>query len=199
MAVTFDRIKYTGRKQAFWRGEAKILPAGFHVNNTIAVGTLVKRGAFIALDHDTLSCGLVKVGEVITGGTATKPRVAKDNYFAVGDTVFAVGGTATAVIKSIDATHSDYDVITFDSALTGLAAGAFLVEADTTGDTAKQKYTANAVVGADKHWKEQGSETLDAAYDVLVIKDNVPTFPKEWIAEGGFHLATNPSIRFIKQ
>ncbi|MCM1079705.1 MAG: hypothetical protein NC344_10160 [Bacteroidales bacterium] len=199
MGVTFDRTIYTGRKQAFWRGEAKMLPGGFHVENRISIGSVIKRGAFIQVDFDNMSCGLVKVGKILEGGTATKPRVAKDNYFEIGDEVVKYGGDALVSVKDIDRSNDAYDIITFDKALTGLVKDDFIVEGVADGEAVKSRYTPNCVVGADKEWKSQGSESLDAAYDVLVIRDNVPEFPKEWVAEEGFHMKTNPQIRFISQ
>ena len=198
MAVTFEHDIYTGRKQAFWRGEAKILPGGFKVENRINIGAVIKRAAFVQVNFDTMSAGIVKVGKVLEGGTTTKPRVAKDNYFEIGDKLFKVGGDTRATISDIDRSNASYDVITLSSAYTGLTAGDFLAECTTEGAVA-QRYTPNCVVGADKEWKKQGSEAIDAAYEVLVIKDNVPDFPAEWLAEGGFHLTTNPNIRFIRQ
>lgn len=198
MAIKFERAAFGGRKQAFWRGEAKVLPGGFKVENRINIGAVIKRGAFLQINYPTLTCGLVKVGKVLTGGTTTKPRVAKDNYFEVGDEIIKIGGELLAVVKDVDHSNSEYDVITFDKAVTGLAAGDFIIEG-VDDDGAKQRYTANAVVSADKEWKKNASEVLDAAYDVLVIRENVPEFPAEWIATGGFHLATNPNIRFITQ
>lgn len=198
MGVTFDKTIYTGRRQAFWRGEAKILPGGFHVTNRVNIGTVIKRGAFVQVDMDSLSCAIVKVGQVLTGGTTTKPRVGKDNYFEVGDTVFKVGGNAVGTIKDIDRTNDAYDVITLAAAYTGLAEGDFLVEGKDEGG-AKAAYTPNYVIGEDKEWKKQGSEAVDVAYDVLVIKPNVPAFPAEWLVEGGYVLKTNPNIHFINQ
>lgn len=200
MGISLERTVYTGRKQAFWRGEAKMLPGGYHIQNNVSVGTVIKRGAFVAIDNSDLLCTLVKVGAVLKGGTTSKPRVAKDNYFEIGDTVMKVGGSGTT-ITGIDRSNSEYDELTLAAAITGLKEGDFIQEAEKNaeGDTYSAKAIANTVVGADKVIKTQGSMTLDIAYEVLVIKDNVPAFPSEWIAENGFHLATNPNIRFIKQ
>lgn len=198
MAVTFEREVFSGRKQAFWRGEAKMLPGGFHVENRINIGAVVKRGAFVQCNFDTMSAGIVKFGKVLDGGTTTKPRVAKDNYFEVGDNVFKVGGEVVATVTEVDHSNSAYDVVTFNKAVTGLTAGDFVQEAK-DASTAQPRYVANNLVGADKEFKKNGSESIDATYEVLVIKNHVPEFPSSWIAEGGYHLKTNPNIRFIKQ
>lgn len=198
MAISFARTPYSGKQQVFWRGESKVLPAGFKPKQTFSVGTILKRGALVKVDFSDLSAAIVKVGTVVTGGTTTKPRVSKDNYFEVGDKVIKVGETTAKTISAIDRSNSEYDVITLNSALSGLAADDFLVEADDSGETAVLKYPANAVLTEDKEIIANDITTLDCAYGAVVIKDVVPAFPDSWLT-GGICLTNNPNIVFIRQ
>jgi hypothetical protein len=198
MAISFARTAYSGNQQVFWRGESKVLPGGFKPKQTFSIGTILKRGSLVQVDFSDLSAAVIKVGTVITGGTTTKPRVSKDNYFEVGDSVIKSGETTAKTISAIDRSNAEYDVITLNSALTGLTAGDFLVEADTSGETPAQKYTANAVLTESKEILASDITTLDCAYGAVVIKDLVPSFPDSWLT-GGIVLATNPNIVFIRQ
>lgn len=187
MAITFARTPYSGKQQVFWRGESKVLPAGFKPNQTFSVGTILKRGALVAVKFDDLTADIVKVGTVITGGTTTKPRVSKDNYFEVGDKVMKVGDTAAKTISSIDRSNADYDVITLNSAITGLAAGDFIVESDEAAgyyDAASTDEGALKVVASGASTGQinladvtpyKGTKTL-AANDYVVLKSNAPKF-----------------------
>lgn len=198
MAISFARTAYSGKQQVFWRGESRVLPAGFKPKQTFSVGTILKRGALVTVDFSDLSAAVVKVGTVITGGTTTKPRVSKDNYFEVGDKVIKVGETAAKTISAIDRSNAEYDVITLNSAISGLAAGDFLIEADDSGETATQKYAPNAVLTEDKEILANDITTLDCAFGAVVIKDVVPAFPASWLT-GGICLAGNPNIVYIRQ
>lgn len=207
MAIEFQKTAYSGRFPEFWRGEAKVLPGGFKPDQTIANGTVVRRGTPLYVDFATRKAYICKSGVVLAGGTTTKPRVAKGNYFAVGDKVSKVGHYgASPSISAIDTSNADYDVLTLSSAYSGLAADDVLVESsEYTAATqsaeavpAAPKYAPNAVLAADEEFNGKGLPTFDAAYDAVVLYPAL-TFPivADWL--NGFTLKSNPNILFIKQ
>ncbi len=207
MAIEFQKTAYSGRFPEFWRGEAKVLPGGFKPDQTIANGTVVRRGTPLYVDFATRKAYICKSGVVLAGGTTTKPRVAKGNYFAVGDKVSKVGHYgASPSISAIDTSNADYDVLTLSSAYTGLAADDVLVESsEYTAATqsaeavpAAPKYAPNAVLAADEEFNGKGLPTFDAAYDAVVLYPAL-SFPivADWL--NGFTLKSNPNILFIKQ
>lgn len=207
MAIEFQKTAYSGRFPEFWRGEAKVLPGGFKPDQTIANGTVVRRGTPLYVDFATRKAYICKSGVVLAGGTTTKPRVAKGNYFAVGDKVSKVGHYgASPSISAIDTSNADYDVLTLSSAYSGLAADDVLVESsEYTAATqsaeavpAAPKYAPNAVLAADEEFNGKGLPTFDAAYDAVVLYPAL-SFPivADWL--NGFTLKSNPNILFIKQ
>lgn len=134
MAVEFKaKESFKGTFQRFWRGEAKILPAGYKLLNTISNGITLIRATFLQIFPDDLTAAVVKHGTVISGGTTTKIRVSKENLFEVGDKIQVMGGTVVREITAIDHSKDDYDTITVGSALTGVTAGNMLVESDDAG------------------------------------------------------------------
>lgn len=207
MAIEFQKTAYSGRFPEFWRGEAKVLPGGFKPDQTIANGTVVRRGTPLYVDFATRKAYICKSGVVLAGGTTTKPRVAKGNYFAVGDKVSKVGHYgASPSISAIDTSNAGYDVLTLSSDYSGLAADDVLVESsEYTAATqsaeavpAAPKYAPNAVLAADEEFNGKGLPTFDAAYDAVVLYPAL-SFPivADWL--NGFTLKSNPNILFIKQ
>lgn len=209
MPITFSRTSYAGSYNPFWRAERKILPGGFDLVQTFPVGTVLRKGTFIAItDAENLKAAVVKVAQVVDGGTTTKPRVSKGGNFVVGDIVMALGTTdKSPMIKSIDTSNDDYDVIELSAAITGLSKGAYLQEAteyvaavgEAAAVPATPKYVANAVLAEEKEIKAIGFATLDVSYSAVLLKDIVPPFPSDWLQTNGFGLATNHQIIYIYQ
>lgn len=198
MSIKFERESYPGKIDAFWRKEVQMLPGGFAPKQTIPVGEVIQRGAFVFVNFDDMTAALVKVCQVVAGGTTSAPRVSKKNNIYAGDVLMKVGATTASVtVKSVDRSNSEYDVIEFNKALTGLAAGDYLQEAVADGDAFKPAYEANAVLGADFEMRKSGLPTFDVAYSAIVLKDVCTPFPASWL--NGFTLATNANILFIKQ
>ena len=198
MSIKFERESYPGMIDTFWRKEVQMLPGGFAPKQTIPVGEVIQRGAFVCVNFDDMTAALVKVCQVVAGGTTSAPRVSKKNNIYAGDVLMKVGATAASVtVKSVDRSNSEYDVIEFSKAITGLAAGDYLQEAVADGDAFKPAYEANAVLGADFEMKKSGLPTFDVAYSAIVLKDVCTPFPASWL--NGFTLATNANILFIKQ
>lgn len=198
MSIKFEREVYPGMIDPFWRKEVQMLPGGFAPKQTIPVGEVIQRGAFVFVNFDDMTAALVKVCQVVAGGTTSAPRVSKKNNIYAGDVLMKVGATTASVtVKSVDRSNSEYDVIEFSKALTGLAAGDYLQEAVADGEAFKPAYEANAVLGADFEMRKSGLPTFDVAYSAIVLKDVCTPFPASWL--NGFTLATNANILFIKQ
>jgi hypothetical protein len=194
MAIEFKATKHSGHMPEIWRGEAKMLPAGFKPANTLEVGMVLHRGTPVSVDFENRTAAVCKAAKVLAGGTTSAPRVAKGLYFAVGDSVSKLGGAA-ATIKSIDRTNVEYDVLTLSAAITGLAEGDTLVESASAGVA---KYVPNAVVGAVLEVNANAIPTIDVAYEAVVLYPSLATaILADWL--NGFCLKLNPNILFIKQ
>lgn len=210
MAIDFKKTQLSGHTPEIWRGECKILPGGFKPVQNFPVGTVLHRGTPIHVDFEAMSAAVCKTAKVLAGGTTTAPRVAKGHYFVAGDVVMKLGVTdKSPIIKSIDTANAGYDVITFASAIAGLAEGDILVEASAAaaaeGDNeavpAAPLYTPNMVVGAVKEFTGKGLPTIDAAYEAVVLYPSL-NFPllEDWLINPGkVCLKANPNILFIKQ
>ncbi len=196
MAITFQKDTLKGKTPAIWRGEAKVLPAGFKPKQTFANGVVIKRGTPVFVDYSDMSAAVVKASSALAGGTTKAVRVCKDHYFSTGDAIMKVGADSKTSVTAIDTTNADYDVLTLASAITGLAEGDVLVEA--SASAAEAAYAPNAVVAADVEFKGKGIPTIDAAYEAVVLTPNV-AYPvlDSWL--NGFCLKSNPNILFIKQ
>lgn len=210
MAIDFKKTQLSGHTPEIWRGECKILPGGFKPAQNFPVGTVLHRGTPIYVDFEAMSAAVCKTAKVLKGGTTTAPRVAKGHYFVAGDVVMKLGVTdKSPIIKSIDTANAEYDVLTFASAIAGLAEGDILVEASAAaaaeGDNeavpAAPLYTPNMVVGAVKEFTGKGLPTIDAAYEAVVLYPSL-NFPllEDWLINPGkVCLKANPNILFIKQ
>ena len=210
MAIDFKKTQLSGHTPEIWRGECKILPGGFKPVQNFPVGTVLHRGTPIYVDFEAMSAAVCKTAKVLTGGTTTAPRVAKGHYFVAGDVVMKLGVTdKSPIIKSIDTANAEYDVLTFASAIAGLADGDILVEAsaataaegDNAAVPAAPLYTPNMVVGAVKEFTGKGLPTIDAAYEAVVLYPSL-NFPllEDWLINPGkVCLKANPNILFIKQ
>ena len=210
MAIDFKKTQLSGHTREIWRGECKILPGGFKPVQNFPVGTVLHRGTPIHVDFEAMSAAVCKTAKVLAGGTTTAPRIAKGHYFVAGDVVMKLGVTdKSPIIKSIDTANAEYDVLTFASAIAGLAEGDILVEAsaaaDAEGDNeavpAAPLYTPNMVVGAVKEFTGKGLPTIDAAYEAVVLYPSL-NFPllEDWLINPGkVCLKANPNILFIKQ
>ena len=210
MAIDFKKTQLSGHTPEIWRGECKILPGGFKPVQNFPVGTVLHRGTPIYVDFEAMSAAVCKTAKVLAGGTTTAPRIAKGHYFVAGDVVMKLGVTdKSPIIKSIDTANAEYDVLTFASAIAGLAKGDILVEASAAaaaeGDNeavpAAPLYTPNMVVGAVKELTGKGLPTIDAAYEAVVIYPSL-NFPllEDWLINPGkVCLKANPNILFIKQ
>ena len=197
MGVKFTPETKEGNMPVFWRGEAKILPGGYKLLQTFPKGTRIPRGTLVSIMPGTLTAGISKHAEVVTGSTTTEPRVKKGHLFQAADVVMKAGETTGVTISSIDASNADYDTITLSAAITGLAAGDILLEATAT-TSSEEKYVPNGVVGETTDpLNGDDSDTVSVAYDAVVLRGYVPDPPEAWLQ--GITLKNNPNIIFIKQ
>lgn len=200
MAIEFKKTAYSGRFPEIWRGECKMLPGGFKPLQSFSVGTVLRRATLLEVNFENMTAAVVKLADVLAGGTTEAVRVAKGHYFAVGDVITKVGdGKSTPSISSIDTSNVDYDVLTLSAAYTGLKKGDTIVESTAVGSgDATSKYTPNMIVGADKEFNGKGIPAIDAAYEAVVLYPSLSfTIPAEWL--NGPCLKSNPNILFVKQ
>lgn len=200
MAIEFKKTAVSGRFPEIWRGECKMLPGGFKPLQNFAVGTVLRRAALLEVNFENMTAAVIKLANVLEGGTTKNVRVAKGHYFAVGDVITKIGdGKLTPSISSIDTSNVDYDVLVLSAAYTGLDKGDTIVESSAveSGD-ATSKYTPNMIVGADKEFNGKGIPAIDAAFEAVVLYPSLSfTIPAEWL--NGPCLKSNPNILFIKQ
>lgn len=200
MAIEFKKTAFSGRFPEIWRGECKMLPGGFKPLQSFSVGTVLRRATLLEVNFENMTAAVIKLADVLAGGTTKAVRVAKGHYFAVGDVVTKVGdGKSTPSISSIDTSNVDYDVLTLSAAYTGLTEGDTIVESTAVGSgDATSKYTPNMIVGADKEFNGKGIPAIDAAYEAVVLYPSLSfTIPAEWL--NGPCLKSNPNILFVKQ
>lgn len=201
MGINFQTQKFAGHFPEIWRGESKVLPGGFKPANTIAIGTVIRPATPLCVDYVNRSAAVCKTAKVVNGGSTTAPRVAKGHYFTAGDSVAVNGGAVIVTVKSVDTANDAYDVITFDKALTGVKADDVLIEPadDLVDGKAVAKYAPNTVAPLFKEFKRTGINTIDAAYDAVVLIPSLESTPMlpEWL--NGMCLAANPNIIYITQ
>lgn len=184
-----------------------MLPGGFKAKQTFAIGTILRVGTPVQVFFDTMTAAVVKTALVLAGGDTTHVRIAKGNCFAIGDVIMKVGKTdASPSISSIDTTNSAYDVLTLSAAIADIAENDIIIEATAYTPAAESveavpaapKYTPTHVLGATKEFKTIGHDTLDVAYDCIILSPAKNPVPSEWLTAAGC-LKENHSIRYIKQ
>jgi hypothetical protein len=196
MAIVFEKTAYTNPKPVFWRGETMVLPGGFKLLQAFPVKFVIPKGTLCQVNYPDLTAAIIKVAKVIAGGTTTAPRVVKGTMFQVGDIIMKEGETTGKTVTAIDRKNSDYDVITFNSALTGLTVADILLEAtDTTG--AEQKYAPNAAVESTKEIDKDSDVTVSACDHVRILEGMVYPVPASF--RSGLALKDNPTVTFIYQ
>jgi hypothetical protein len=197
MGIVFKTEDYTNPKPAFWRGEtALVLPGGFKLLQSFPVKFVIPRGTLCQVNYPGLTAAIVKVAKVVAGGTTAAPRVVKGTLFQAGDVVMKEGETTGRTVTAVDRSNSDYDVVTLNSALTGLAADDILLEADGVSGSSP-KYSANAVVESTKVIERDADETISAAGRATVLEGM--TYPVPASFKTGLTLKDNPNILFIYQ
>jgi hypothetical protein len=173
-----------------------VLPGGFKLLQAFPVKFVIPKGTLCQVNYPDLTAAIIKVAKVIAGGTTTAPRAVKGTMFQVGDIIMKEGETTGKTVTAIDRKNSDYDVITFNSALTGLTVDDILLEAtDTTGSA--QKYAPNAAVESTKEIDKDSDETVSACDHVRILEGMVYPVPASF--KSGLALKNNPTVTFIYQ
>lgn len=207
MAVEFNKTSYEGNNPDFWRGEAKILPGGFIIGQTLPVGSVLRRGTPLYIeDEPNRKAYICKSADVLDGSDADALKVAKGHFFAVGDKVTTAGDTTGSAtpksISAIDTSNAGYDVLTLSADITGLSNNkGTIVEAGGTTNAylGKSKYEPNAVVGSDAEINGRGVASVDVAYEGVVLRNTVKApIASIWLT-GGISMKNNHSIKFIIQ
>lgn len=207
MAVEFNKTSHEGNNPDFWRGEAKILPGGFILGQTLPVGSVVRRGTPLYIeDEPNRKAYICKSADVIDGSDADALKVAKGHFFAVGDKVTTAGDTTGSAtpksISAIDTSNAGYDVLTLSADITGLSSNkGTIVEAGGTTNAylGKSKYEPNAVVGSDAEINGRGVASVDVAFEGVVLRNMVKApIASIWLT-GGISMKNNHSIKFIIQ
>lgn len=207
MAVEFNKTSYEGNNPDFWRGDAKILPGGFILGQTLPVGSVVRRGTPLYIeDEPNRKAYICKSADVIDGSDADALKVAKGHFFAVGDKVTTAGDTTGSAtpksISAIDTSNAGYDVLTLSADITGLSSNkGTIVEAGGTTNAylGKSKYEPNAVVGSDAEINGRGVASVDVAFEGVVLRNMVKApIASIWLT-GGISMKNNHSIKFIIQ
>jgi hypothetical protein len=196
MAIEFKKTAYTNPKPVFWRGETMVLPGGFKLLQSFPFGFVIPRGTLCQVNYPELTAAVVKVAKVVAGGTTTAPRVVKGTMFQIGDIIMKEGESTGKTITAVDRSNNDYDVITFNSALTGLTADDILLEATAVSSSA-QKYAPNAAVESTKEIGKDTDVTISACDHVRILEGMVYPVPASFKA--GLALKDNPTITFIYQ
>lgn len=150
------RTVFTGTSKGITSGQFSVDLATLP---EIAVG-LVPAGTPIEI-LDAPDVRTIKVHyafEVIAGSTATSVRVKKTKFegsramvgmkIMLAPTDLTVAGTGVNV-SAVDRSNSEYDILTVATLGAAPAAGDILVEADTTGATAKVKVLPNGLLPYD--------------------------------------------------
>lgn len=198
MAINFVKTSYEMSPPVIWRGECKVLPGGFKIVNTVTLGQTVRRGTPLRVNFEDMTAAVVKAAKVLEGGSASKPRVRKGLNFSKGDPVCKPGTSDSIVtVSSVDTSNASYDVINLSGAISGLSPGDIIVEGESAEGTNRTKYMPNAIAASDLDIVDK-IDTLDAGYEALVLRKNVPyAIPDEWLT--GIALKENPNILFINQ
>lgn len=89
---------------------------------------------------------VVKTCKVVTGGTTTAPRVEKGHLVAAGEFYGLNGDGQSRTVQTVDKTNADYDVITFNGAITGATAGAVLIEVSAEEADSEPLYEPNCLL-----------------------------------------------------
>ena len=189
MAIEFKKTSVPAAKEPFWRKEVKMLPGGFSFKQEFPNGTVIRKASPLYVDFSNMSAAVVKVAKVLSGGTTTRPRVAKGHNFVGGETVAIVGTwTANKTVSSVDRSNDAYDVLVLSGALTGATENAFIQESteygyyDATSGTegaleivASGASTGQINLASVTPYKGSKGESLKAG-DYVILKNAEPLY-----------------------
>lgn len=200
MAISFNPTAYSGKAPVFWRGEAKVLPGGYQLTDTLPAGVVIPKGTFVAISNSTLSANLCKYNAILDGSTISAIRVAKGTLFIAEDVFYLDGDDTLEIeVQRVDRSDAAYDVIVpvADQNFTSISG----VTAITSISASETDYDVlpNAVVATDFVVKDHGVNTIDLAYDAVVINNTAACGAVPATFLNGICLKGNPNIIIIKQ
>ena len=141
-------------------------------------GVTLPVGVLLDVDLVTREAFVVKNGLIVSGGTATKPRIGKNNFFKVGDCVYCSG--AAVSITSIDKTNVVYDELTLSDSCDGAIAGQYIENSKAVGGNPVIAHVANTIL-QEKVVDVRGGEPVTAVawvfQDVDTSQFPVPVSP----------------------
>lgn len=141
-------------------------------------GVTLPIGVLLDVDLVTREAFVVKNGLIVSGGTATKPRIGKNNFFKVGDCVYCSG--AAVSITSIDKTNVVYDELTLSASCDGAIAGQYIENSKAVGENPVIAHVANTIL-QEKVVDVRGGEPVTAVawvfQDVDTSQFPVPVSP----------------------
>lgn len=141
-------------------------------------GVTLPIGVLLDVDLVTREAFVVKNGLIVSGGTATKPRIGKNNFFKVGDCVYCSG--AAVSITSIDKTNVAYDELTLSASCDGAIAGQYIENSKAVGENPVIAHVANTIL-QEKVVDVRGGEPVTAVawvfQDVDTSQFPVPVSP----------------------
>lgn len=141
-------------------------------------GVTLPIGVLLDVDLVTREAFVVKNGLIVSGGTAIKPRIGKNNFFKVGDCVYCSG--AAVSITSIDKTNVVYDELTLSASCDGAIAGQYIENSKAVGGNPVIAHVANTIL-QEKVVDVRGGEPVTAVawvfQDVDTSQFPVPVSP----------------------
>lgn len=165
----------------------------FAVGDVVAkVGKTDKSVSISTIDTSNADYDVLNLSAAITGLTTNDVIIESRDYGYIDAT-----STTEGALKIVESNPSDGQIalasVTPYLGEKTLAANDYVVL-----QTAGSKYTPNMVNGAVKEFNGKGLQTIDAAYEAVVLYPSLsfPVLP-EWL--NGCCLKSNPNILFIKQ
>lgn len=110
----------------------------------IDAGVTLPIGVLLDVNLVTREAFVVKNGLILSGGTTTKPRIGKNNFFQVGDCVYCSG--AAVSISSIDKTNDAYDELTLSASCDGAVAGQYIENSKAIGENPVVAHVPNTIL-----------------------------------------------------
>lgn len=141
-------------------------------------GVTLPIGVLLDVDLVTREAFVVKNGLIVSGGTATKPRIGKNNFFQVGDCVYCSG--AAVSISSIDKTNAAYDELTLSASCDGAVADQYIENSKAIGENPVIAHVANTILQekvVDVHGGEPVTAVAWVFQDVDTSQFPVPVSP----------------------
>ena len=153
------------------------IAGGVSVKTADLGGNFLREGAVLSAPVNGV-CNVVKTATVkeAVGATDTQITVKKDHNFKAGDFVTADVDGKAVTISAIDNSGRNADVLTIDSAIGAIEAGAMIAEAKSTAASGSElKYIPFAVAGSERAFGHGDTVTVDAWCIAVTKGNNLPS------------------------